>query len=63
MQGQNLFGYRYLLMPTNTETRETGTGSHWFLMIYDTVLHKMWTMDSAYGCVHANAKLMGERLC
>lgn len=48
MQGQNLFCYRYLIMPTNTETVGTGKGSHWFLMVYDTLQNIMWTMDSAY---------------
>ena len=31
-------------------------------MIYDTLFHRMWTMDSAFEFVHANAQLMGERL-
>jgi Ulp1 family protease len=48
MQSQNLFTYRYLLIPSNTDVQETGKGSHWFLMIYDTVENFMYTMDSVY---------------
>ena len=62
MREQNLFSYEYLFIPSNTETKDVGKGSHWFLMCYSEKKKTIYEFDSSYECIHTNAIKMKERL-
>ena len=62
LKEQNLFEYDYLLIPSNTETKDSGKGSHWFLMCYWKANNTLYLFDSSYECIHKNAEIMKKKL-
>lgn len=63
MGPQNLFSYDLIFIPSNTETKTLGKGSHWFLMVFEVHRNKIHLFDSAYEAIHQNARTMAKRLC